>query len=121
MMSIGVMFWKHNGGGAMMCLIARPRLSIMARLRFCLQSPVFASFVSRFGDGDFSCRHINIEFHVCRRGIASGDDLVAFVVDTDIQSVLLPLGCAQDQAKEALVAGDCAPCCGRNVLGVQLP
>ena len=50
-----------------------------------------------------------------------GDDLLAFVVETDVQSVCLPLGCAQDQAKEALIAGDCAPCCGCNVLDVQLP
>jgi len=30
---------------------------------------------------------MDIELHVCGRGIALGDDLVAFVVDTDIQSV----------------------------------
>jgi hypothetical protein len=105
----------------MMCLIARPRLSIIARMRFLFcNHPVFASFVSRFGDGGFSCRHISIEFHVCGSGIAWGDDLVALVVDADIQSVCIPLGCVQDQAKEALGASDCAPCRGRNILDVQL-
>ncbi len=84
---------------------------------FC-NHPVFASFVSRFGDGDFSCRRISIEFHVCGRGIALGDDLMALVVDTDIQSVCISLGCVQDQAKEALGTRDCAPCRGRNILDV---
>ncbi len=82
--------------------------------------PVFASFVSRFGDGDFGCRHIGIDFHVCGRSIVLGDDLVALVVDTDIQSGCIPLGYVQDQAKEALGASDCATCRGRNILDVQL-
>ena len=46
---------------------------------------------------------------------------MTLVVDTDIQSVCIPLGCVQDQAKEALGASDCAPCRGRNILDVQLP
>jgi hypothetical protein len=50
-----------------------------------------------------------------------GDDLVALVVDTDIQSACIPLGCVQDKAKEALGTRDCASCRGRNILDVQLP
>jgi hypothetical protein len=46
---------------------------------------------------------------------------VALVVDTDIQSVCISLGCVQDQAKEALGASDFAPCRGRIILDVQLP
>jgi hypothetical protein len=63
---------------------------------FC-NHPVLASFVIRFGDGYFSGRHTSIEFHVCRLRIALGDDLSALVVDTDIQSVCIPLCCVQDK------------------------
>ncbi len=87
---------------------------------FC-NHPVLASFVSRFGDGNFSGRHTNIEFHVCGRRIALGDDLLALAADTNIQSVCIPLGCVQDKAKEALGARDCVPCRRRNILDVQLP
>ncbi len=65
---------------------------------FC-NHPVLASFVSCFGYGDFSGRHINIEFHVCGRRIALGDDLLALVVNTDVQSVCIPLGCVQDEPR----------------------
>ncbi len=122
MISIGVMFWKYNGGGGNYV----PDCQTQAihhgsfEVLFC-NHPVFASFVSRFGDGDFSCRYISIESHVCGRGIALGDDLVALVVDTDNQIVCILLGGVQYQAKEALGACDCASYRGRNILDVQLP
>ncbi len=62
---------------------------------FC-NHPVLANFVSRFDDGYFSGRHTSLKFHVCGRRIALGDDLLALAVETDIQSVCVPLGCVQD-------------------------
>jgi hypothetical protein len=45
----------------------------------------------------------------------------AAVVEIDIQSVCIPLGCVQDKAEKALGARDCAPYRGRNILSIQLP
>ncbi len=85
---------------------------------FC-NHPVLASFVSRFGDGYFIRRHTSIKFYVCGHRIAVGD-LLALVIDTDIQSVCIPLSCVKDKAEEALGARDRAPCRRRNIFDVQL-
>ncbi len=60
----------------MICLIARPRLSIMARLRFC--SAIIQSSRVLF---------LALVMVISVADIALGDDLVAFDADTDIQSV----------------------------------
>jgi hypothetical protein len=78
MMSMGFMFWKDNGGGAMMCLIVRPTLSIMARLRFCyaiIQSSrvLLLALLMIISVADIP--DTGIEFHVCGRRIALSDDL----------------------------------------------
>jgi hypothetical protein len=82
----------------MVCLIVRPTLSIIARLRFC--SAIIQSsrvlFLALLSDGYLRGRHTGIEFHLCGRRIALSDDLLALVVDTDIQRVCVPLGCVQD-------------------------
>jgi hypothetical protein len=78
MMSMGVMFWKDNGGGAMMCGVPDCQTHAIhygvSEVLFCNHS-VLASFVSRFADGYLRGRHIGIEFYVCGRRIALSDDL----------------------------------------------
>ncbi len=83
--------------------------------------PVLTSFVPRFDDDYLRGRHIGIEFHVCGHHIAWSDHLQALGVGADIQRVSIPLSCVQDKAQKALVARNCASCCGRNILDVQLP